>query len=298
MFIKETGALKEKAFERVIDKLDKKLSTKAFIISILFIELIKADYDNGILYESIYIMKVSWIIAIALYLVYRFIIKKRVEDFKRKHDDKIYDNYRYSIDGIDIELVIYHNKKCILWGEEPNVTVRVINKGKEWVDNVTGYIDLYRRDICIIHEKIEIDYILPGLGFELKVLEGDKAYSDWDNAVFICTSGGHRKEYAGPKCYPMPDIDYYLIKNKTWHVIKELFCRFLVRLKWIWDGRTKGDRIDTSYKIGYVKKYMHRFLLLIAIVVVSVLLIFLCVWIIRELILCGYLHINTYLVVN
>ncbi len=260
----------DKMYEMLLDRIDKKLSTKYFVIIAGIWFLIEMDYKNGIFWES---LKVAWLCLLtilAVFIVYKLIIKRKVSEFVYQHDAKEYSDDTYAINCGTYKIVILHKRSYILWGQKPVITVTVINKTSKAICNLSGYIDLYHRKKRIVHEKLEIDYVLPKLECEQKLLEGELAYRNWENAKFVTIDErGEPQAVPGPIRVCNPDIDYWLIGNKTWYVIKEMFRKILLRLNWYWDGGSRVYRNVRSKRISRenIKKWILRVIICICAVI-------------------------------
>lgn len=285
----------DKIIEMFMDKLDKKLSTKAFVIIVGFITIIFVDYDNKILWNSISTIKVLLISAALIALFYNLIIKRKVKKFISGHDAREFKDDKYIIECGKLEIDIYHNKQCVLWGGKPNIKVRVQNKSNESIDNFCGFVDLYNRDTCIIHEKIERDYILPELAYEEKMLEGEEAFCNWETAKFICIENNERKVYSGPLRYGIPDIDYWLIGNKTWHVMKQSLERPISWIEWVWKGGSYRIQTKKDYVIRKMKTYLYRMIIGICGLILFILGIVWIFFIYREFYYWVMLHIDKFM---
>lgn len=285
----------DKIYELLLDKIDKKLSTKAFIFVLGFLALLFLDYSNKILLESIKTVSVLLILLLFLLLIYILYIKKAVKNFTYEHDCREYEDDKYIINCEKYDITIYHRKKCILWNGKPHIIFEIKNNSNEIIENIEGYIDLFVRETCIIHQKIKIDYLLPHLAKEEKLLDDERAYRSWEIAKFVLKEQEQVKIFGGELRFMLPDIDYFLIKNITWHVMKLKLERPLLFFKWIWNGG--GYKIGTrkDYIIRQIKKYSYRFILIIcSLFVIGMAIIFIYI-LEKEICVWTQLHAKTYI---
>lgn len=285
----------DKLYELLLDKIEKKISTKAFMFVLGVMALLLLDYSNKILLESIKSVSILLIFLFSLLIIYYLYIKKQVKNFAYEHDCREYEDDRYVIDCEKYDITINHRKKCVLWNGKPHIIFEIKNKSNEIIENIEGYIDLFVRETCIIHQKIKIDYVLPQLAKEEKLLDDERAYRSWETAKFILIEQEQMKIFNGELRVMLPDIDYWLIKNKTWYVMKLKLERLLVLLKWIWNGGGYKIGRRKDYIIRQIKKYSFRIILIICSLLLIGTVILLLFILGREIYDWAKLHVNTYI---
>ena len=252
------------------------------------------DYSNKILLESIKAVTILLIFLFFLLVIYFSYIKKAVNNFTYEHDCKECEEDKYIINCEKYDITIYHRKKCILWNGKPHIIIVLKNNSNEIIENIEGYIDLFVRETCIIHQKIKIDYILPHLAKEEKLLDDERAYRSWEIAKFIIKEKEQVKIFSGELRFMISDIDYWFIKRKTWHVMKLKLEKPLLSLRWIWNGGYKNER-RKEYIIRQIEKYSFRFILIIcSLVMIGVAIIFLYI-LGNEIYDWTQLHVKTYI---
>lgn len=286
----------DKIYELLLDKIDKKLSVRAFLCVIGILAVAILDYDKKILLESISTIKFLVISSVVIGLIYLLVVKRSVKEFIYEQDSREYENDNYTINCSKYEITINHIKSRVLWGGNPEIKFKIRNKTDEIIENLEGYIDLFSRDTCIIHEKIKIDYILPDLAREEMLLDNELAYRSWETAKFVLVENeGKIKVFSGDIRSSIPDIEYLLIKNKTWHVVKEKLRKPVPMINWLWNGgRHKiGKKRDNI--IRKIKKIIYR-ILMIACGVIIIAVILLWMYMLgHEIYKWIILHVNTYL---
>lgn len=284
-----------KIYELLLDKIDKKLSTKSFVCVLVFLVLFILDYSNKILFDSIKSVFILLIFLLFLLAIYFLYIKKEVKNYTYVHDCREYEDDIYVINCEKYEITIIHRKETILWNGKQDIMLEIKNKSNEIIENIEGYIDLFVEETCIIHQKINIDYVLPKLSKEEKLLDDERAYRSWETAKFILKEEGQVKIFSGELRFLLPDFDYWLIKNKTWHVIKLKLENPLLFFKWVWNGGSCKIGTRKDYIIQQIKKYSYRILLIIC----SLFLIGMAICLIfifgKEIYDWINLHINTYI---
>lgn len=286
----------DKIYELLLDKIDKKLSVKTFLCVTGILAVAILDYDKKILLESISTIKLLVISVVVIGLIYLLVIKKSVKKFIYEHDSREYENDNYTIDCSKYEITINHIKRHVLWGGKPEIKFKIRNKTNEIIEDLEGYIDLFFGETCIIHKKIKIDYILPDLAREEILLDNELAYRSWETAKFVLVENeGKIKVFSGGIQFLIQDIEYWLIKNKTWHVVKEKLRKPVLMINWLWNGgRHKiGKKRDNI--IRKIKTIIYR-IVMIACGVIIIVLIFLWMYMLgHEIYKWIILHVNTYL---
>lgn len=269
----------DKFYELLLEKIDKKLSTRAFFCTGGVLAVAGLDYSRKILLVSLDTIKFFLFSIIVIWIIYLFIVKKSVKEFIYSDESREYSDDNYIIDCVSYEITIFHMKRRILWGGKPEIKFKITNKTNEIIENLEGYIDLFFRDTCIIHEKINVDYILPNLSKEEMLVDNELAYRSWEKAKFVLVENGLVVDFfRGVSKNKIIDIDHLLIKNKTIYILKENLKEFKNMINWYWKG-----------------KAFYRILIMAIGVTVAVLTLFWTYVLINEIYRWIILHINTYL---
>lgn len=269
----------DKLYELLLEKIDKKLSTRAFFCTGGILAVAGLDYSRKILLVSLDTIKFFLISIIVIWIIYLFIVKKSVKEFIYNAESREYSDDNYIIDCVKYEITIFHMKRRILWGGKPEIKFEIRNKTNEIIENLEGYIDLFFGGTCIIHKKIKIDYILPNLSKEEVLVDNELAYRSWETAKFVLVENGLVVDFfRGISRYKIIDIEYPLIKNKTIYVLKEKLKEFKNKVNWYWNS-----------------KVFYRILIIAIGVTIAVLILLWMYVLTNEIYRWIILHINTYL---
>lgn len=271
-----------KAGEILLEKLDRVLTIKEFIGVLIIYSLLYTDYDNGILLESIECIPLVIIIVFLGGCIYNR-LKKAEKEFIHMHDAREWKDDRYIIESPQFDIIIIHYRRRVLIGEDPKIIIRIKNKKDKIIENIAGYIDLFNSEVGVIHQKINIDYVLPKTEREMVLVDGEDAYKTWSTGKYVYVENGHKKVISGEPRAHVLDLEYWGIKNKKLHIIKTKFKDVCINFSGIWNGTGWGE-----------EKWINRMLLIIAVIVFMAIALLILWRIKNELYAWLALHINTY----